>query len=405
MAFTRLVLGWLATWLFFLAWEAVEARMAGGPKEPGRTVLRRAPGAYFIEALLLALIAGLWFASLATAARGCSLPSSGSWSSGPAGCGLPAWTTPPSLPCSTSSSAASAARWRAPSSPSSWHEHGVGGVRPRAGGGIFAPRNSRPALLAREALGRAAPGDAAAREALVQGLQQGLRPDGSVGGAAIPTIWRAIELMELGHSGQEPTTARLVGWVLATAGQPGAFGEGCHPARHEQKACEHYLAGFFAPAPAGERLAPITLPCGKTFRAEAQARFAVSCLGLRAVIQAGLAGRASVKKHLTSLSLLAEVWTDWGGYWAPDLVASALHPMASAPPVHRGQRSRRRRSSRRTSARTAPGATPTSSTRSRRCSRPTPRRPGRRWRVRCPRCWRCSGRTARSGPRRRRSGR
>ncbi len=201
---------------------------------------------------------------------------------------------------------------------------------------VFAPRNSRPALQAREALGRAAPRDAAAREALVQGLQQGLRPDGSVGGAAIPTIWRAIELMELGHSGQEPTTARLVGWVLATAGQPGAFGEGCHPARHEQKACEHYLAGFFAPAPAGERLAPITLPCGKTFRAEAQARFAVSCLGLRAVIQAGLAGRASVKKHLTSLSLLAEVWTDWGGYWAPDLVASALHPMASAPPVHRG---------------------------------------------------------------------
>lgn len=43
-----------------------------------------------------------------------------------------------------------------------------------------------------------------------------------------------------------------------------------------------------------------------------------------------------MKKHLTSLSLLAEVWTDWGGYWAPDLVASALHPMASAPPVHRG---------------------------------------------------------------------
>lgn len=64
MALTRVVLGWLATWVFFLGWEAVEARVAGGPKEPGRTLLRRAPGAYFIEALLLALIAGLWFASL-----------------------------------------------------------------------------------------------------------------------------------------------------------------------------------------------------------------------------------------------------------------------------------------------------------------------------------------------------
>jgi len=201
---------------------------------------------------------------------------------------------------------------------------------------FFAPRRSRQAILAREALGRPAAEDEAARAAVIEAHHQGIRPDGSVGGAALPTIWRAIELMELEHSGQEPTTAKLVGWVLGTAGQPGAFGEGCHPARHEQKACEHYLAGFFAPAPAGERLAPITMPCGKTFRAEAQARFAVSCLGLKAVLMAGLAGRASVKKHLTSLSLLAEVWTDWGGYWAPDLVVAALGAMAIAPPVHRG---------------------------------------------------------------------
>jgi hypothetical protein len=201
---------------------------------------------------------------------------------------------------------------------------------------FFAPRSSRAAILARAALGRPAPGDDEARAAIVAGLQKGLRSDGSVGGAALPTIWRAIELMELGHSGQEPGTARLVTWVLALAGQPGAFGEGCHPARHEQKACDHYLAGFLAPAPATERLAPITLPCGKTFRAEAQARFAVSCLGLRAVLLAGLAGRAAVKQHLTSLSLLAEVWDDWGGYWAPDLVVSALAPLAISPPVHRG---------------------------------------------------------------------
>jgi hypothetical protein len=78
------------------------------------------------------------------------------------------------------------------------------------------------------------------------------------------------------------------------------------------------------------------MPCGKTFRAEAAARFAVSCLGLRAVLLAGLAGRASVKKHLTSLSLLAEEWKDWGGYFAPDLIIAALHPLAIGPPVHRG---------------------------------------------------------------------
>ncbi|HQR17305.1 MAG TPA: hypothetical protein PK948_02985 [Gemmatimonadales bacterium] len=64
MALTRLVVGWMAAWLFFLVWEAIEAKIAGGPRDPGRTVLRRAPGAYFIEALLFTLIAGLWFASL-----------------------------------------------------------------------------------------------------------------------------------------------------------------------------------------------------------------------------------------------------------------------------------------------------------------------------------------------------
>jgi hypothetical protein len=129
-----------------------------------------------------------------------------------------------------------------------------------------------------------------------------------VGGAVVPTIWRAIELMELGHSAQEKGTARMLTWVLALAGKPGAFGEGCHPARHEQKACDHYLAG----------------------------RFAVSCLALRAVLRAGLASRSSVKQHLTSLALLANVWTDWSGYYAPDMVVAALHPLALAPPVHRG---------------------------------------------------------------------
>lgn len=64
MALARLVLGWMAAWVLFLIWEAVESRVAGGPREPGRRFLRRAPGAYFIEALLFSLIAGLWFASL-----------------------------------------------------------------------------------------------------------------------------------------------------------------------------------------------------------------------------------------------------------------------------------------------------------------------------------------------------
>ncbi|TFG43568.1 MAG: hypothetical protein E4H41_09085 [Gemmatimonadales bacterium] len=64
MPLVRVLLGWMATWILFLVWEAVEGKVAGGTGEPGRKLLRRAPGAYFIEALLFTLIAGLWFASL-----------------------------------------------------------------------------------------------------------------------------------------------------------------------------------------------------------------------------------------------------------------------------------------------------------------------------------------------------
>lgn len=64
MALTRIFLGWMAAWIFFLLWEVVEGQIAKAPKEAGRKYLRRAPGAYFIEALLFSLIAGLWFASL-----------------------------------------------------------------------------------------------------------------------------------------------------------------------------------------------------------------------------------------------------------------------------------------------------------------------------------------------------
>ena len=57
MPLVRVLLGWMATWMLFLVWEAVEGKVAGGAREPGRGLLRRAPGAYFIEALLFTLVA------------------------------------------------------------------------------------------------------------------------------------------------------------------------------------------------------------------------------------------------------------------------------------------------------------------------------------------------------------
>jgi len=70
MSLTRIVIGWLLVWAMFLFWEVLEGRLLrvapserAGPHERA-PMLRRPPGAYFIEALLLALIAGLWFGSL-----------------------------------------------------------------------------------------------------------------------------------------------------------------------------------------------------------------------------------------------------------------------------------------------------------------------------------------------------
>jgi hypothetical protein len=87
---------------------------------------------------------------------------------------------------------------------------------------------------------------------------------------------------------------------------------------------------FFAPAPPGERLAPITLPNGKLYRAEPAARFAISCLALRGVLRAGEGERSSVHRHLDSLTSLTEQWSSWGGYYAPDLILAAMHALAEA---------------------------------------------------------------------------
>ena len=116
--------------------------------------------------------------------------------------------------------------------------------------------------------------------------------------AAVPTIWRGHELLDLGRDGR--SRARLVGWLMDRQGRPGAYGEGCDKARHPQRVCEHYVLGFFAPAPAMQRQAPITLPNGKVFRAEPAARFAISCLGLRSALRAGLGDRPAIASTWTA---------------------------------------------------------------------------------------------------------
>ena len=151
----------------------------------------------------------------------------------------------------------------------------------------------------------------------------------------MPTIWRIHELLDLGRGPGDPGVARLTGWLLERQDVPGAFGTGCDKARHAQRICEHYVSGFFAPAPAEQRLAPVTLPNGKVFRAEPAARFAISCLALRAVLRLNLAVRPLVRQHLESLVNLTRQWTAWSGFFAPDALVAGVHALALAGPDYR----------------------------------------------------------------------
>lgn len=199
----------------------------------------------------------------------------------------------------------------------------------------FAGEQTRQGLLARAALSRPAPGDGELARRLAARAGEEVRSDGSVGGAALPTIWRVHELLDLATpAGAEPVR-RAVRWVLGLQGKPGAYGEGCDRERHGRRLCEHYLVGFFAAGTPAERLAPITLPNGKVYRAEPAARFAISSLALRAVLRAGAGDRQSLDLHLDVLVALSEQWTVWGGYFAPDLLVATLHALALAGPDRR----------------------------------------------------------------------
>ncbi len=199
----------------------------------------------------------------------------------------------------------------------------------------FGPLRTRQGILARAALGVPAALDGALAHELAEELIAALRPDGTVAGGAVPTIWRAHELLDLGRGVDDPAVARIVTWVLDRQGKAGAFAEGCDKPRHAQRVCEHYVQGFFSPAPGDQRLAPITLPNGKVFRAEPAARFAISCLGLRLALRAGLAGHVRVVPHLESLRLLADQWTEWKGFFAPDAIVAGLHALAGAGATYR----------------------------------------------------------------------
>jgi hypothetical protein len=199
----------------------------------------------------------------------------------------------------------------------------------------FASLETRQGILARQVLGQPCPGDEELAQKLVLRMVADIRPDGSVTGGVVATIWRAHELLDLGCDVADAAFGRLLGWMMDLQRRRGSFSQGCTPARHSYRACEHFLSGFFSPGPPEQRIAPVMFPCGKVFRAEPAARFAVSCLALRAALRAGFSARQQIEQHTTSLAQLQPQWGDWRGYFAPDVIVEGVHALASTTGSHR----------------------------------------------------------------------
>jgi hypothetical protein len=199
----------------------------------------------------------------------------------------------------------------------------------------FASATTRQGILARRALGDPAPEDDFLAQRLVEEMRAEARADGSIAGAVVPTIWRAHELLDLGCEPDQTGAVQVMGWVLELQSKPGAFSDGCTAPRHAHRACEHFISGFFSPAPPAHRLAPVMLPNGKVFRAESAARFAISCLALRAALRGRLEQRPAVVQHLVSLIQLQEQWEQWDAYFAADAIVAGIHALALASPSHR----------------------------------------------------------------------
>jgi len=194
---------------------------------------------------------------------------------------------------------------------------------------FFASASTRQGLLARRALASPSPDDGELVHRLIRQLEEESAAVERVESAVVPTIWRAHELMDLGAT--EGHCVRVMEWILGLQGQPGAFSQGCSRIRHAHRVCEHFISGFFSPAPPQQRLAPVMLPNGKVFRAEPAARFAISCLALRAALRGRWRDRAPVQRHLASLHQLQEQWSDWGGYFSGDAIVAGIHALALSP--------------------------------------------------------------------------
>lgn len=213
----------------------------------------------------------------------------------------------------------------APPSPSSPPD--ASSARERLGR-FFARRVNRHGWVARRELGQPSPGDDQLRQQLATSAGSTFRQGSGAYSWALRT-GLVEDLAALAPGSEQLREA--VAPLLTLSGRAGAFGEGCTSARHGHRVCEHFIGGFFAVAPPSARVAPTTLPNGRAYRVESQARFAASCWILRAVLLAGAQDDAGVQRHLSSFGYLLEEWDRWEDFLVPDLAFAALGALAIAP--------------------------------------------------------------------------
>jgi hypothetical protein len=165
----------------------------------------------------------------------------------------------------------------------------------------FGDRQSRPAMLARQLVGRPLPDDDKLADILSSERRAATRADGSIGGSLVTTSWAALEMMDLGSDWLHGGLDRLLAWILTRI-------EGDLPADPP----------------------PVVLPSGAVFNDAEQATIAARCLGLRALVRARRGDRPGVARLMDDLALAK-------GRQPPtlDLSAAVLGALALAPPEHR----------------------------------------------------------------------
>lgn len=162
------------------------------------------------------------------------------------------------------------------------------------------------AVLARREAGRARPADERHAESLVRELWTFQAEDGSWGGDLLRTAEALLLLRALAAApAPEPTMAVHAGatWIRSRRGLPGSFAEGCAPERHALRFCNHFVRGFFSPAPPGVDLSGITLSSGVRFGGDAAARLGASCVALRALLRWGVAPDV-VRDHVDGVRVI-----------------------------------------------------------------------------------------------------